>query len=382
MLEIAITTNILPHYRYGVHKNLSQRTDARIITYAGRNCVEPIRLMTEEQYTEVNAVSSRAAIFRFSKNVAFTLQWAALRAILKSKPDAVIVQGSPYEITSWILLLWGRFTRTPVLPWTIGLQKPETGLKWIIRKSMFSIARGLLVYGDYPKKLLAENGIDPKRIHVIYNSLDLSAQQQALANLKPEDVSRKRSELGIRENEQSFCFIGRITARKRLPVALKAIKNLSEKGIRVHFIVIGDGDDLPFLVGMAEKFDISDLVHFTGSLYDEDQIAEYMAVCVGAIIPEAGLPIVHPMSYALVPIVSNDIERHGTEWEAVREGKTGFFFEDDDPDSLASVIEKCGHDPHKTSEIGNAAQKMAWDRYNAESHAERIVEGVKRFSLK
>lgn len=379
MLNIAITTNILPHYRYGVHKELASRNDSRITTYAGRNCLEPIRLMTEAQYSEVGAVNSPASIFRLPGNMAFTVQWRALRDIVRTKPDAVIVQGSPYELTSWFLLVWGKLTGVPILPWTIGLQRRETGLKWKMRRAMFDLGRGLLVYGDYSKDLLTQNGMAPEKIHVIYNSLDLTVQQQALKSLSQERVEYRRLELGIAPGEACFCFIGRIVARKRLAVALQAIKKLIDQGARTHFILIGDGDDVPRLKQIAADQNISEFIHFTGSLYEEADIAEYMSLCIGSIIPEAGLPIVHPMSYALVPIISDDIERHGTEWEAVKEGETGFFFADNDAASLARIIEKCTADVRKTQEIGSAAQRLAWDRYSAKSHADRIIEGVKRF---
>ena len=105
-----------------------------------------------------------------------------------------------------------------------------------------------------------------------------------------------------------------------------------------------------------------------------------MSLCIGSIIPEAGLPIIHPMSYALVPIISDDIRRHGTEWEAVKEGETGYFFEDDNSDSLASVIRKCTINCDSIRKVGVAAQKLAWGRYSAEAHADRIIEGVKKFT--
>ena len=261
MIDIAISTNVLPHYRYAVHKALCERTDAKVLTYAGRNCLEPLKLSTEAQYSEVGAINCPATIIRFSKNFAFTLQWQALRHIFTSKPDAVVVQGSPYELTSWILLLWGRLTGTPVLPWTIGLQGPESGLKWKIRKFMYLMGRGLLVYGDYSRNLLVENGIDPEHIHVIYNSLDLTVQKQALTNLDLAMVAQRRAELAIGDDEQSFCFIGRIVPRKRLHVVLSAIKKLSDQGMQTHFILIGDGDDVPCLEKIAKQLGIEDLVH-------------------------------------------------------------------------------------------------------------------------
>jgi glycosyltransferase involved in cell wall biosynthesis len=155
---------------------------------------------------------------------------------------------------------------------------------------------------------------------------------------------------------------------------------LATREILAHFILIGDGEDRMRLEGLAAEQGLQDRVHFRGAIYDEAKIANHMALAQAAIIPEAGLPIIHPMAYGVVPVISDDIERHGTEWEAVIEGKTGYFFRDEDAASLADCLAHLVTDQAGTRSVGEAARALAFERYGADAHAERIVEGVRKLS--
>ena len=379
-LSVAIVQCVVPFYRKAVFQSLVDARNVNIRLYASQASDNGLKLLDSDEFRAIGAVDSPLWRLPLRGDTAITFQPSACLRVMKMRPDCVVVQGGPYELTSWILLLWGRLTGTPVLAWTLGVQRREAGLKWWFRKSFFGLARGLLLYGDYPAKLLVEGGVPADSIHVIYNSLDTSAQQVAFKQIEATDTDGIRSQYGLSANASVFVFIGRVVARKRLSVAIEAIGILRDKGVDAHFMVIGDGDDVSALKQLSIQKDVRERVHFVGSVYEEPKIASYMALAQGAIIPEAGLPIIHPMAYAVVPIISDNIEQHGTEWEAVEEGSTGHFFRDGDADHLASVLEACIANPEREKLIGQAAQERALDRYSASSHSLRMIEGIRKFA--
>ena len=101
-----------------------------------------------------------------------------------------------------------------------------------------------------------------------------------------------------------------------------------------------------------------------------------MQLADAAIIPEAGLPIIHPMGYGVPPIISDNVHQHGTEWEAVAEGQTGYFYRDADAGDLMAAIQRCFEDESKRSAIARNCRARVRERYTAEGHSARILAGV------
>lgn len=379
-MRILLFQNVIPTYRAAMFRALGAGDAADVTIVSGRTSIDKLKLVDDRFFDELGIREAPVKYYRLPNGQHATYQPRALSIARTMRPDAIVVQGGPYELTSWLLMAWGWLSGTPVIAWTIGLQRRETGWKWRLRKFFFRRATGLLLYGDYPARLLAESGIDAGRMHVIYNSLDLAGQREAAARIDPAEVAALRDELGIGAATPVFIFIGRLVARKRLPVAIEAIGLLRTRGIDAHLLFIGDGEDRARLEQIARDGGLQDRIHFRGAIYEEQQIANHMAIAQAAIIPEAGLPIIHPMAYGVVPVISDDIERHGTEWEAVIEGKTGCFFKDDDAAALADCLASLVANPVEAKRIGEAARELAFERYGAEAHAGRIVEGVRKFA--
>ncbi|QQS55457.1 MAG: glycosyltransferase family 4 protein [Candidatus Competibacteraceae bacterium] len=378
-LRVLILQPVIPTYRKRVFEILSASSDPVFTIIAGDHA-EGLRTLQGAELDQIRHHLVAPRNIRFGGHSGFTWHPEAWRLVRREQPDCVIVQGSVYDITSWLVLLWGRWCNVPVLSWTIGLQRSESGPKWWFRRAFYNLARGLLLYGDYPKRLLTDGGVPADRIHVIYNSLDVSAQRAAEAMVREEDVQQLREKLGIAAGAFVLLFIGRIVPRKRLSISLHAITALAAQGYDVHLLLIGDGDDVDNLHSLSLQLATQRKVHFVGAIYDEIEIAKYMKLSAAALIPEAGLPIIHPMGYGLPPIISDNLARHGTEWEAVEEGQTGFFYCDNDIDSLITVIKKCLLDDEMRLIISKNARRRAVERYTSEQHAARIIEGVLRFT--
>ena len=367
----------IPHYRQALFELLSASPDIRFTIAAD---VEP-----DTPFLEVVRVSESTIRHRLAKAYSidmprcprFSWQPGLVRLMLQERPDVVIAQGSPYVLTTWVLLVLGRMSNIPVLLWTHGLQGDESGAKWFVRKLLYRLATGLLLYGDHAKRLLIGKSFEPERLYVLYNSLDYQTQKAVASALSDEDVKHFRRSLGIPAEDRIVIYTGRLQPVKRLPLLLDAIGLLNRRGRRVHVVLVGDGRERPALVAQADTLGIAELVHFMGALYNERELAVAISASDLSVIPSgAGLSIMHALAYGTPVLLHDRVEEHFPEWEAVTEGVTGFYYRYGDIEHLAEKIDAALFPHSKKTEMAMACRDVIEHRYNPRRHAEAIMEAV------
>ncbi|MDR4468511.1 MAG: glycosyltransferase family 4 protein [Nitrospira sp.] len=265
----------------------------------------------------------------------------------------------------------------PVLLWTHGLQGDESGLKWLVRSGLFRLSRGLLLYGDHAKRLLTAKGFPPDRLHVIYNSLDDVGQSLVSGQITPEDCAQFRHSLGVGAQEGLICFTGRLQPVKRLPWLLRALHLVAQRGRNVHLVLVGDGSEQPVLNALAADLGLAGFVHFLGATYDESRLGLVLSASDLAVIPSgAGLSIMHALGYGTPVLLHDRAEEHFPEWEAVKEGETGWFYRYDDVSDCAEKIIDALFPLPRKSIMAAACRKMINSRYNTISHAALLTNAI------
>ncbi len=264
-----------------------------------------------------------------------------MKRLLLGQFDVAIAVGSPYSLTSWLLLLWGPLVGTRVLLWTHGLLGPESGPKWWLRRLFYRCSSGLLLYGDRARRLLLVQGLGKTRMFVVKNSLDADAQARAETTISTDALASLRARLDIRPGERAVVFIGRLQPVKRLDLLVRATAALSARGQRVHVILLGEGREHEALERLAIECGVPELVHFEGARYEENAIAAYFAVSDLCVIPSgAGLTVMHALGYG-TPVLTHDRpELQFPEVEAISPGETGDFYRQGDFDSLVAALER------------------------------------------
>ena len=366
----------IPHYRRRLYETLGADPRFRFLVLA-----DPV---ADVSYLSLSEAPSRcefkaAAQYLIRLPFGRSLSWqpAAVKAVLRYRPDVVIAQGSPYELTAWILTVVGRIYGIPVLLWTHGLQGEESGVKWMVRAWLFRLSRGLLLYGDYAKQLLILKGIAADRLHVIYNSLDDAEQSAVSERMTSEDCNRFRRSLGIDAQERLICFTGRLQPVKRLPWLLHALHRVAQQGRNVHLVLVGDGSERPVLESLTQELRLTGFVHFLGATYDESRLGLVLSASDLAVVPSgAGLSVMHALAYGTPVLLHDKVEEHFPEWEAVKEGETGWFYRYDDlADCAEKIIDALFPSPQKPA-MAAACRAMIGDRYNTVTHAGLFVEAI------
>lgn len=268
----------------------------------------------------------------------FYPQPEAVRHAIFGRYDVVIIHAGGRWPTMWIAAISARLRGKRVYYWMQGWTRrdswPTRLFKWIY----YGIADGMLLYGHFGKCLGIEAGFDPDRMHVIYNSLDVESQLEAVRNIGTDDVAAVRLELfPDRPDVPIVATLSRLTTPKRLELLVDACAILEQRGTRINLLVAGDGP----LRSELESRSVAQGVHanFVGAIYEEQRIAELLkASAVGVVPGPIGLFVMHAMVFGL-PVISNDcFEGQGPEFEAIVPGVTGDFFKDGDAESLADKL--------------------------------------------
>lgn len=182
---------------------------------------------------------------------------------------------------------------------------------------------------------MVEAGIKADKIFPIHNSLDYENQ----VALRPiaEDRDFYRRHFG--NNNPTLVFIGRLTKVKRLDMILDAMSVLRTKGEKYNLVIVGDGTQKMELTTKAESLGLSDSVWFYGACYDESELSKLIYNADLCVSPgNVGLTSIHSMTYGTPVVTHNRFELQMPEFEAIKSGKTGDFFDYGSIGSLSATI--------------------------------------------
>jgi len=366
----------IPHYRRRLLEMLGADGRFQLVVLADPSADVPfLRLCDTPNGYEFEPAKQYA--IKVPLLTSFSWQSGVIAKVFRERPDVVIAQGSPYDLTAWALTVVGRILGRAVLLWTHGLQGEESGLKWIVRKCLYRLSRGLLLYGDHAKQLLIAKGFPADRLHVVYNSLDDCEQKAVFRRITEQDREAFRGSLGIEANERLICFTGRLQPVKRLPSLLQALALVMQRGKHVHLVLVGDGSERSGLESLSAELGLTRLVHFLGAVYDESRLGLVISASDLAVVPSgAGLSVMHSLAYGTPVLLHDRIEEHFPEWEAVREDETGWFYRWGEVSDCANkIIDTLFPRPRKQGMTG-ACRSMIDDRYNSTTHAGLFIEAI------
>lgn len=252
-----------------------------------------------------------------------------------------IMLGEPFCVSTWLFAFFAKFMRGKKLYfWTHGWYGDEGLAKRALKKIFFRLADGVFCYGNYARNLMIKEGFSEKRLFVIYNSLAYSEQVEIRKSLAEAPVYSEH----FKNSNKNIIFIGRLGANKKLDMIIRALAELKKSGAFMNATFVGDGEERPRLERLAEELGVGENVWFYGACYDEKENANliYNAdICVSP--GNVGLTAMHALVFGCPVITHNNFAMQMPEFEAVKEGETGAFFEYGSLESLVKTIRRwCG----------------------------------------
>ena len=308
--------------------------------------------------------------FYIGKNESVSLTYGGLFGVLRrERPMVTIITG--YSLGTVKLWLRNLAVRTPYVIWS-GAIETEGGrlsaLRILQRRLLIRSAVGFLAYGSRAKRYLERLGAERDRIAVAINTVDTAFYRDRAVERRAGPDSSSGNTL--------LC-LGDLSARKRVHLALRAVKHLSS--LRQDFLlrVVGDGAERAALEGLARDLEISHLVQFDG-YKQKDEVADVLASTRCLLFPTAfdiwGLVMVEAMA-AGVPCIAS-VEAGATE-DLIEDGVTGFAMDFSDVAAVAEKIAWLFDHPGDAHKMGGAASAFIRDNASVRRSAGGFLKAVK-----
>lgn len=233
----------------------------------------------------------------------------------------------------WVLIFpWKNW-----ILWGQGLGKSNFRPLKLFRKLIIKISNGYVVYSERGKLNLIENGIDPNKISVAYNTLNIENHELTFG-------------------EEYFLYVGRIQERKGLEKAIKACKELGFK-----FLIVGDGILKGELMKYAEN---SNHIIFQEGVFEEEALKLIFSKAIAYLSPDhVGLGVVHAFAYG-VPVITNKSKEHAPEFDYCND-QNSYLYSDDK--ELKDILKEAVLNRNKRNEKGNSAYEFYKEKLSSES---------------
>lgn len=217
-------------------------------------------------------------------------------------------------------------------------------------------------------KALGDAGHQNCAVRVIRNAVDLD-------RFEFRDKALAKKNIGANEFLPLAMIIANISPHKGQMTCIRAVAELRRRGLRVQLWVVGEcreqsssyGNDLR---AACADYGVEDLVRFTGFRSDvEDLMRAADFVLLPSISEGLPLSILEAQASGAVVLAAPTAGIP----EVVRDNKTGFLIEADDPGRYASTIERLVSDASKMCELRNAARRYVEEEHDLQRYCGQVV---------
>jgi glycosyltransferase involved in cell wall biosynthesis len=287
----------------------------------------------------------------------------ALRWAKKQRIKHVHVHFGTQEATVALLAsMMGDFSYSLTLH-AFDIFRDNVDRRLLARK--INASRFTVTVSQYNRRFMVENlpGVDPDKIRVLYNGIDLDTFQK-------NEVSREPN---------TIMSVGRLIEKKGLVHLIRAVGHLRDRGKKVSCKIVGDGPLKSELKSEVKRLNLRDSVELTGGLSQarvREMLGETACFALPCIQAKDGnvdaLPTVLLEAMACgCPCVSTRIS--GVP-EIIDHDKTGFLVEPGDEEPLADAIGRVLDDKELHSSLSDAGRRRAESVFNVRTNVGRINE--------
>jgi glycosyltransferase involved in cell wall biosynthesis len=160
-----------------------------------------------------------------------------------------------------------------------------------------------VVASDHLRRWMVERGADPGRVEVCTVNVDAGRWAP-----DPARRSAVRAALGVAPETPLILFVARLSAEKRAQLAARILRRLRDAGAPFLCLVVGDGEDLPWLRLFVLRHRLGRRVRLLGNV-PQQRVRELM--CAGDILllpserEGIALTIYQAMACGMAPLASD-----------------------------------------------------------------------------
>lgn len=326
-MKLCFILNIGPHYRFPIFNAIAENFTCAF--YIGNHLKQSIKTF------DYKALKGYVAILNnhFLRN--FYWQSKSLRLVFRNY-NMYFMDGEPYCLSSWFVLLLCRIFGKQTVAWTHGWYGREGFVKRLIKRIYYSLYTKLMVYNEYSIRLMEHEGFNPDKMYCIANSLDTDKDLKIRSELSPSNIYRDH----FKNDCPTIIYCGRIQKWKKLDLVLSCIAQFKSEGVIVNAVFLGKDVENVALDKIAESLGIADQTWLYGPCYDERIIGEMFYNADVCLSPgNVGLTAIHSLTFGCPVLTHDDFKHQGPEFEAIKAGQTGDFFKDGDISDMKAKIE-------------------------------------------
>jgi glycosyltransferase involved in cell wall biosynthesis len=213
--------------------------------------------------------------------------------------------------------------------------------------------------------LLQEIGLDPAKIRVVANGVDVAAIDAA----RPGPAVRR--DLGLLENVPVVGLVGRLDhwgkGHKELFTAMAQIRARHP----VHALMVGGGRRIDEVRQVAASLGLAGQVHFLGQRQDVPDLLNAMDIFVLPSYSEGvSLALLEAMAAGL-PVIATAV---GGLPEVVTDGQTGLLIPPRDAAALDGALTRLLSDPSLAKQLGENARRYVRKHFSLERLGREINE--------
>ncbi len=293
---------------------------------------------------------------------------AVFFGLFEKRPDVVIGTSPQFFAAAgaWLLSAarWRPFIFElrdlwPASIVTVGAMKKGMAIRMLEKLELFLYRRATLVVSVTHsfKEDLVGRGIEPDKIHVVRNGVDLS---QYAPRSKSESFAR---ELKI-EGKFVVAYLGTHGMAHALDNVLQAAQLLRDEE-RIKFLLVGHGAEKSRLLQLASDLELKN-VEFH-DIVPKEQMPEVWSVCDIALVHLKDDPVFSTVIPSKIfeafgmgkPVLI--VAPEGEAATIVRDAGAGEWVPPESPDALANVIVEWLNDPARVSQYSAASAESAKD---------------------
>jgi len=352
---LGLQQRVLPEYRAPFFELLAESCPKGLGVFAGK-------ARPQEAITSFTALQ-KAVYFPannkhlFSGTLYGLLQPSFLDWLEIWQPGALIVEANPRYLSTPAAVRWMHHRSRPVIGWGLGV--PATNkIETALRGSFLHSLDAVIAYSRTGAEQYIAAGFAPEKVFIAANAAVSRPKQPPFE--RPDSFTNHRP---------TILFVGRLQARKRLDILLKACAAMPY-ALRPRLIIIGDGPEREPMQLLAE--DIYPLAEFISARHGAELEPYYEAADLFVLPGTGGLAVQQAMAHALPVLVG---EADGTQTELLR-AENGWLLPEASVSALPETLRQALSSPAKLRQMGLASYRIVREEVNLEKMVAVFVEAV------
>lgn len=357
--RLGLIQRVLPIYRAPFFDTLAGLCLGGLDVFAGQP--RPVESIQTAQQLQAARLTLGHNLHLFSGKAYLCLQQGLLGWLQRTRPDALIVEANPRYLRTPTAIRWMRAQGKPVIGWGLGapeISGPFSRLRMESRRRLLSQFDALITYSRQGAEQYRALGFAANRVFVAPNAA------------APRPVNPMPQRFPEFNGTPRLLYVGRLQARKRLDVLLRACAALPAE-VQPELDIVGEGPIRADLETLANQ--VYPRTKFHGARHGEELAPFYTTADLFVLPGTGGLAVQQAMAYGLPVMVG---EADGTQSDLVRPGNGWQLPPGANEQTLAQALADALSSPAKLRIMGVESYRIVDQEINLEAMAVVFIRAI------